>query len=184
MRKNPERQDRRTIMTTTNATNDTPAGLDNLLRLFHSELAAVQFPGVDARVLDAATERVHEAACEVRRCEAELEVARALLADAQEEALQKGRRALAYARVYAQDTPDLLARLDAVAINGAAATPSVSVTSAPPMAPRRRGRPPKSASVTPLFGDGSSSPAADETAGDDRPDSVASDAVELHAEAP
>ncbi len=132
----------------------TPAttGLEGLIALFHDELKAVQFPGLDAKVLDAAAERVHAAACEVRRCEAELEAARAQLAVTQEDALQKGQRALAYARVYAQDAPELLARLASVALRGIAAAPPSSPTAVAPAAPRKRGRPPKSATVTSLFG--------------------------------
>jgi hypothetical protein len=129
-------------------TNDAMACFDDLRRLFHGELAQVQFPGLDAKVLDTAAARIEEARAEVRRCEGELEAARALLAGAQEEALGKGQRALAYARVYAQDDSELLARLDGIALT----TGTAPVASAAP-APRKRGRPPKSATVTPLFGE-------------------------------
>ena len=107
---------------------------------FRAELASVQFPGVDANVLDAASARVTAASEAVRRAEAELDAARATLQAAQDEAAQKAQRALAYARVYAQDDAALLARLDELA------SPPV-----PTPAPRRRGRPPKSS--TPLFAD-------------------------------
>jgi ElaB/YqjD/DUF883 family membrane-anchored ribosome-binding protein len=113
--------------------------LDSLMDFFRAELASVQFPGVDAKVLDAAAARIDAATETVRKAEAELDAARATLAAAQDDAQQKAQRALAYARVYAQDNPTLLARLDALS------SPAVP---APP-APRRRGRPPKSS--TPLF---------------------------------
>jgi ElaB/YqjD/DUF883 family membrane-anchored ribosome-binding protein len=112
--------------------------LDSLMDFFRAELASVQFPGVDAKVLDAASSRIDAALETVRHAESELDAARATLAAAQDDAQQKAQRALAYARVYAQDNPSLLARLDALS------SPVV-----PPPAPRRRGRPPKSS--TPLF---------------------------------
>jgi ElaB/YqjD/DUF883 family membrane-anchored ribosome-binding protein len=118
--------------------------LDSLMDFFRAELASVQFPGVDAKVLDAASTRIEAALATVRRAESELDAARAALAAAQDDAQQKAQRALAYARVYAQDDPALLARLDAL-------TGPVVV----PPAPRRRGRPPKSS--TPLFAEPESS---------------------------
>jgi hypothetical protein len=123
--------------------------LDRLMDFFRAELASVQFPGVDAKVLDAASARVAAAQESVRRAEAELDSARSTLQAAQDEAAQKAQRALAYARVYAQDDTALLARLDELA------SPP-----APPAAPRRRGRPPKSS--TPLFAD-PETPAAEAT---------------------
>jgi hypothetical protein len=132
-------------------TTATPPGLDQLLQLFRAELASVQFPGVDAKVLDAAVERVALAALEVAECHAALEAARAQLAGAQDDALAKGQRALAYARVFAQDTPALLAKLGEVELSGAASAPSSSTLGTAPAAPRRRGRPPKSASASTLF---------------------------------
>jgi hypothetical protein len=114
---------------------------------FRAELASVQFPGVDAKVLDTASARIDAALETVRRAETELDAARATLAAAQDDAQQKAQRALAYARVYAQDNPSLLARLDALS--------SPAIATAP--APRRRGRPPKSS--TPLFAEPEPTPA-------------------------
>ena len=127
--------------------------IDSLLHLFQTELAGVQFPGVDATVLDAAAARIGAASDDVRRAEPALDAARAALTAAQDDAVQKAQRALAYARVYAQDDAELLARLDAVALAAGPASP-------PPAAPRRRGRPPKSA-VTPLFSEPEAAPLAD-----------------------
>ncbi len=146
-------------------TNAQGPGLDRLLQLFHAELGAVQFPGVDAKVLDGAAARIQTAAAEVRRAEAELDAARAQLASAQEDALQKAQRALAYARIYAQDSPELLARLDAVALSNAPA--AAAATSAAPVAPRRRGRPPKSASATSLFTDSVETSSSGDSNGED-----------------
>jgi ElaB/YqjD/DUF883 family membrane-anchored ribosome-binding protein len=126
-----------------------PAGFAALLEVFADDLASVQFPGIDAAVLEAAAERVEAAAAEVRRREAELEAARAQLRATQDDALHKAQRAVAYARVFAQETPALAARLDAIAL-GRDAAPGAAAPALP--APRKRGRPPKSASVTPLFG--------------------------------
>lgn len=118
------------------------AGLDELRQLFQTELRAVSFPGIDAEVLEGAASRVHDAQSEVERCEAALAAARQLLVEAEEDELGRAQRALAYARVYAEDQPALHQRLAAIVLPSATRDPLRADDTAT-AAPRRRGRPPK-----------------------------------------
>ncbi len=126
--------------------------LGRLLELFHAELADVKFPGIDRAVLDEAADRVGEAALQVAQAEAMLQAARARLADMQEQLEQKGQRALAYARIYAEELPALASQLDAIGSLGGAHRPGVSESvDGAAEAPRRRGRPRKSEPASLLF---------------------------------
>jgi len=117
------------------------SGLPELRRLFQTDLKAVRFPGVDGEVLAVAASRVQEALREVERAEAQLAAARALLADAEEDELARAHRALAYARVYAEDLPELHQRLQDLALPTLPALQLVEDTAS--AAPKRRGRPSK-----------------------------------------
>lgn len=124
--------------------------LQALLELFNQELARVKFPDVDGEVLGEAAARVREKAEEVARAQAALEAARQGLYEAQELLLQKGQRALAYARVYAEDDAELSAKLDAVGLPRAGRKASRvdgahvgEAGGSEESAPKRRGRPPK-----------------------------------------
>ena len=117
---------------------------DAVLRFFQEVLADVRFPGLDAAVLTTAAAKVREADAEVARCALALEAARAGLAHAQDALCAKSERALAYARIYAEDDPALRAQLDAIG-----GPPDDAASPAPQ---RRRGRPPRAASQpVPLF---------------------------------
>ncbi|MGZ3460053.1 MAG: hypothetical protein ACXU86_16295, partial [Archangium sp.] len=92
---------------------------------------------------------------------AALEAARQVLADGQEALLQKGQRALAYARVFAEEDAALSTRLEAISLPKPARKGVGGVVAEAPAqndesAPRRRGRPPKSRPSAPLFAEGSS----------------------------
>ena len=125
-----------------------PPAIEALLEIFAGDLAEVHFPGIDAAVLDQAVERVRECSVGVGHAEAALELARAALGESEEALGQKAQRALAYARVFAEDDADLSGRLDALALprtvrrarvdGGAGADPSAASGT---LAPRRRGRP-------------------------------------------
>jgi hypothetical protein len=127
-----------------------------LIALFENELDGVRFPGADAATLGAARDAVVAAQREVERCAAALEAAGAALRTAREGLLANARRAQAYARVFADGQEALLARIDAIVLPRAeSSTDEASVASAS-VAPRRRGRPSKSAASSPspaLFGD-------------------------------
>lgn len=137
-----------------------------LLELFTTELAEVRFPDMNGEVLDAAAEQVREQAEAVARAQAALEAARQALHESQEALLQKGQRALAYARVFSEENVELSAKLDGIhlpraARKGVRADGAAADTVGAPQgndenAPRRRGRPPKArAAGASLFADGS-----------------------------
>jgi ElaB/YqjD/DUF883 family membrane-anchored ribosome-binding protein len=136
--------------------------LQQLLELFASELKAVKFPDMDAGVLEAAAAKVRERADAVARAEAALEAARAALGETQDVLLAKGQRALAYARVFAEEDPDLSSRLEALSLprppkKGPRLETQAEVAS-PESAPRRRGRPPKARTNAPLFSEDAGAP--------------------------
>lgn len=127
---------------------DTPPispALQELLALFASELEEVRFPGVDAQTLSASAESVREAANAVRLAEAAAEVARTRLTESQDALLARAQRALAYAKIYAEDQPELWARLESVQLSRTPGRTTRTDADASVAAPRRRGRPPKRA---------------------------------------
>ena len=135
-----------------------------LLEVFSTELSEVKFPDVDSEVLEEAASRVRAQADAVAKAQAALEAARQTLAEGQEALQQKGQRALAYARVFAEEDFDLSMKLEAISLpkgarKGARVEGAVAAE-APAQgddaAPRRRGRPPKSRPSAPLFTEGGS----------------------------
>jgi ElaB/YqjD/DUF883 family membrane-anchored ribosome-binding protein len=135
-----------------------------LLEVFSAELSEVKFPDVDAEVLEEAAVRVREQAEAVARAQAALEAARQALVESQDALQQKGQRALAYARVFAEEDAALSMKLESISLpRGARKTvrPEGAVAAEAPAqsdesAPKRRGRPPKSRPSAPLFAEGSS----------------------------
>ena len=131
-----------------------------LLDVFSNELAEVKFPDVDSEVLEEAAGRVRSQAEAVTRALAALEAARQALAESQDQLLQKGHRALAYARVFAEEDIDLSMKVEAINLPKRGSRPEVGTSDAASQnddnAPKRRGRPPKSRPSAPLFADGSS----------------------------
>ncbi|WP_342377950.1 hypothetical protein NVS55_01390 [Myxococcus stipitatus] len=126
-----------------------------LLELFTTELAEVRFPDMSGQVLEDAAAQVRAGAEAVARAQAALEAARQGLQDSQDALLQKGQRALAYARVFAEENPELNAKLEAIHLPrpGRKGVKAESLVGLEPVAaaangneenaPRRRGRPPK-----------------------------------------
>ncbi len=106
-----------------------------LVDLFRDDLAEVSFPGVDAGSLEESAAAVHAASEEVARLRRALDQAEDALRERQQALRDHARRAHAYARVYAADQPELLARVEAVVFDKPA-------SSAPK---KRRGRKPKAA---------------------------------------
>jgi|GEM_PF-1883156 len=119
-----------------------PPAMHALLRLFSTELHAVTFPDLDRSVLEAAAGQVKERTEALARAQAALDAARAELQESQERLLQKGQRALAYVRVYAEEHPELAALLEAIHLPRPAVRTSREAAD-PATAPKRRGRPPK-----------------------------------------
>lgn len=140
--------------------------LQDLLKLFGQELATVKFPDLDRKVLEEAAARVREQAEAVAQAQAALEAARQGLYESQEALLQKGQRALAYARIFAEEDVELSAKLDGISLprpvrkapraEGATALDAPAAAQSDENAPRRRGRPPKARASAPLFAEGAS----------------------------
>jgi hypothetical protein len=143
--------------------------LQDLLKLFGQELATVKFPDIDRAVLEEAAARVKEKAAEVALALAKLEAARQALYESQEALLQKGQRALSYARIFAEEDAELAAKLDGISLprpvrkapraDGAAAVLDAPAAQSDESSPRRRGRPPKARTSAPLFAEGASAEA-------------------------
>jgi ElaB/YqjD/DUF883 family membrane-anchored ribosome-binding protein len=130
-----------------------PSAVQEVVDLFVSEFASLKFGDLEPSTLAAATEEVKTIAADVTRAETELEKTRALLAEKRDALLQKAQRALSYARVYAENRPELASRLDSIALPRSSrrnakpepsAMPDAELSSAleatAPTA-RRRGRP-------------------------------------------
>lgn len=118
----------------------TTEALHLLMSLFEGELAEVPFPDVGVETLRAARDAVDASLAEVRMAEEALANARASLEQAQRGFERTGRKALAYARVYAEDDAELGQRLSEVASMLTAPTSTAPILGE---APRKRGRPRK-----------------------------------------
>src|SRR4051794_17357692 len=97
-------------------THPISAAVQDVLDLYATDLAPVRFGDLEAGVLALAADEVNEAARVLALAEATLDAARGALAEKQETLLQKAHRALAYARVYAEDEPELAARIERIAL--------------------------------------------------------------------
>jgi hypothetical protein len=93
-----------------------PSAVQEVVDLFASELASLKFGDLEPAGLAAASDEIKTIATGVMRAEAELENARTLLAEKRDALLQKAQRALAYARVYAENRPELAARLERISL--------------------------------------------------------------------
>ncbi len=124
-----------------------PPSVKALVDLFKNELSAITFPGVDGALLEQLAADVQKYTDAVIKAEAAVETARAALRESEEALAVKSQKALAYARVYAEDRPDIAAKVDFVArVAGVAPTPSdmpKRERDAGSDAPKRRGRKPR-----------------------------------------
>lgn len=120
--------------------------------LFTGPLRDVSFPGVDASAVadlvahaEGGARAVVAARTALLEAQASLASAEAVFADRRSLLANKAQLALAYARVFAQDDPALLAAVEGVSLPRLRAVTSApsNMTAAAPTAPRRRGRPPK-----------------------------------------
>lgn len=144
-------------------TSSISPALQELIALFNAQLEEVRFPGADAQTLSADAEAVREAARALTLAEAAAEAARERLAETQEALLSRGQRALAYAKIYAEEDPALWARLESVQLPRTARRAARSEADEVAAAPRRRGRPPKNATTAgALFIEESAAPATPE----------------------
>jgi hypothetical protein len=105
-------------MTQTQQTHENPVApaCKAVLDLFDGELAEVKFPEIDRETLDEAAREVQERFDALIRAEAALALARETLQESQEALMAKCQRAVAYARVYAEDNSELGQRLEAISL--------------------------------------------------------------------
>lgn len=94
--------------------DSTPFVAVALLDLFEGPLRGVRFPEADGETIAAAADEVRKAQVALAAAQASLEAARAALTEREGELRKRATRALAYARIYAADRPDLLEAIDAV----------------------------------------------------------------------
>jgi hypothetical protein len=127
--------------------NPIPTAVKELLALFDGPLADVRFPDVDGAAL-------REQAASVEAAVRDVEAAAQVWAEAKrtvdarlEVLLQKAQRALAYARVFAEDKPELDATLAALVVPkwGDPRGSKAPAAGAEMAAARKRGRPKKNA---------------------------------------
>lgn len=96
-------------------TSTSPA-VQAILQLFQGPLSDVRFADVDAKGLSNLADEVERAATAVREQEAQLEQSRVALAQRQEALLSLAQRALAYAKVFAENDEALSASLNAISL--------------------------------------------------------------------
>ena len=94
--------------------NPISAPLRDLLSVFADELAELRFGDVDADLLEKAAALVQAAAAQRAKAETALEEAQTQLSLSRQAFADLGVRALAYARIFAENQPQLRARLDAI----------------------------------------------------------------------
>jgi hypothetical protein len=122
-----------------------PTELRAVVELFAGELAKVTFPDVDATVLARELDAVRARSRDVDKARAALAAAERALDERTAALAQLAARGIAYARIYAAAHPELTgleARL--ASLTASAAGPRADGPAIDP-APRRRGRPPRSA---------------------------------------
>ena len=152
------------------SSTDSPihSGAQAVVDLFDSDLVQLKFPDIDQSVLGEAAARVLTQADAVAAAEVALAAAREALNDAQELLLGKCQRALAYARVYAEEDRELLRKVEAISPPRARTKATVTSTAelVEPKAGRRGRRTPPASG--PLFLDPSgSAPPSEDAAGAD-----------------
>ncbi len=86
----------------------------HLVELFRGPLREVRFPDADAERLGNSIDAVLAANDLVAHAEAALEAAREALVEKQKTVAQETERALAYARIYAAERPELRSALEAI----------------------------------------------------------------------
>jgi hypothetical protein len=126
-----------------------------LLDLFATSLADVRFADVDGPSLARCAGEVATAEQAEVVARLALDAAQLALQDKQEVLLQRAQRALAYARVYAENDPALAASLEAIGLprpaRRAAVGDALVLSAASETSPRPRGRPRKAPAAEPTL---------------------------------
>ncbi|MEO6575778.1 MAG: hypothetical protein ABIP89_18140 [Polyangiaceae bacterium] len=95
-----------------------PAPLQSLLDLFATEFAEVHFADIDATTLARLAREVETANVAMLAAQTVLDGARTTLQERRDTLVQHAHRALAYAKVYAENDDALSARLESIALPG------------------------------------------------------------------
>ncbi len=134
-----------------------PPSIRAALELFETALVDVRFANLDAKTLARAAADVHAVASVVASAQAALDSARSALQERQDVLLEQVQRAVAYARVYAENDEALTQRLNAITLPRAGKGARVKddaalvLSSAPNPPARSRGRNRKAVSSEPML---------------------------------
>ncbi len=132
--------------------------LRELIGIFAKDLAAVSFPGVDHKTFMDLAEQVDTESQRVEELRAQLDTAHSALIEVKSRLQRSAEQGLAYAKVYAANDAELLARLNELNIGGetprrrklevaAAAATDPGDGTTPIKIPAKRGRKPKAAAA-------------------------------------
>ena len=126
-----------------------PTAVKAALDLFENNLGDLRFGDIDAKTLARSAADVREVAAVVASAQASLDSAQRALEERQDALLDQVQRAVAYARVYADNDEPLRQKLEAIRLPRATRAPrsndegALVLSPAPQAAPRRAGRPRK-----------------------------------------
>ncbi len=91
--------------------NPIPAPVQEFYELYKQNFSSISFPDINLEVLDKLISDVHEKMNALEQARALLDTAQQNLENSQNELFQKSMRALAYAKIYAEDQEDLFKQL-------------------------------------------------------------------------
>jgi hypothetical protein len=111
-----------------------------ILELYRGPLAEVRFPDLDRDVLDVATDELLAAQRDLEAAERALDAARSVVEARTAALMGKVQRGLSYARIFAEDQPELRDQLASLASAPRRAEPQREESA---NAPKKRGRPRK-----------------------------------------
>ncbi|NLL14822.1 MAG: hypothetical protein GX267_15570 [Fibrobacter sp.] len=94
--------------------NSIPAPVQEFYELYQQNFSSVSFPDVSLEILDKLISDVHEKMKALEEARALLDTAQQNLENSQNELLQKSMRALAYAKIYAEDQEELFKQLSSL----------------------------------------------------------------------
>lgn len=94
--------------------NPIAAPVQEFYELFKQNFSNVTFPDINLEILDKLISDVHEKIHALEEARALLDTAQQNFENSQNELLQKSMRALAYAKIYAEDQEELLKQLSSI----------------------------------------------------------------------
>jgi hypothetical protein len=106
--------------------NPIPAPVQEFYELFKQNFSNITFPDINLEILDKLINDVHEKMKALEQARALLETAQQNLENSQNELLQKSMRALAYAKIYAEDQEELFEQLSSINLSKNSRSPRKS----------------------------------------------------------